>query len=107
MSTHTNEEVDKLIDQVEASVPEETEAETVHRILTCDESELNEGEYVEMDGVVVKGKKPKSKVWIVIKKILKKILKGFWWVIKKILKGIWWVIKSILLIIPRLLGLAK
>lgn len=80
----------------QANQPKETKEEAVKRIMTCDESELNEGEYVEMGGVVVKGEKPKSKFW----PILGKIIKGFF-------QGLWWLIKNILLLIPRILKLAK
>lgn len=94
---------DDIIEQTQEDVetkaaerPQETDEEAYKRIVYGDESELKKGEYVEMGGVVVKGKKPKSKFW----PILKKILKG-------ILKGLWWLIKNILLLVPRMFKLMK
>ena len=63
----------------------ETEEEAVNRILTCDESELKKGEYVEMGGVVIKGEKIKSKFWPIAWKIVKGLFKGLWWLIRKII----------------------
>ena len=93
---NTEERFKDIIEKAESKGPQETDEEAAHRIMTCDESELNEGEYVSINGVVVKGEKPKSKVW----PIVKKIIKGFF-------KGLWWVIKFILLLIPRLFKLTK
>jgi len=89
-----------IIEQAESKEPQETDEQAFERIMTCDESELKEGEYVEMGGVVIKGEKPKSKVWPVVKKIFK----GFF---KYLFKGLWWIIKNLLLIIPRILGFVK
>ena len=85
-----------IIEQAESKEPTETDEEYIRRILNTDDNELKEGEYVEMGGVVFKGKKPKSKFW----PILGKIVKGFF-------KGLWWLIKNILLLIPRILKLIR